>query len=324
MSGPRSRPDALRFAKAHAYGNDFLYVHRELVAGIDLKALAIEMCDRHAGIGADGLIIFEPKGTVVSMRLFNSDGSDAEVSGNGVRGLAALVLADEPRLEAEVTIETAAGPKRLSRLAREDRRQTFRSSMGLPADVRQVTIDTDLGPIRAVVLNFGNPQCVVLGPLPAHERFMALGAALERHPMFPDRTNVEFAEVEAADRVRILIWERGCGPTSSSGTGSCGVSGGGGVVRWRAARRRGHRTRRTPTGRVARRQRVPHRLGRGVVRRRLAASAAGADAGRRSMTLVAVVAVSRTCSRSRSDRFLRVRRSAGAAGGRRLDRLADR
>ena len=222
MSGPRSRPGALRFAKAHAYGNDFLYVHRELVAGIDLEALASEMCDRHAGIGADGLIIFEPKGAVVAMRLFNSDGSDAEVSGNGVRGLAALMLADDPRLEAQLTIETAAGPKRLSRVARQDRRQTFRSSMGLPADVRQVTIDTELGPVHAVVLNFGNPQCVVLGPLPAAERFMALGAALERHPMFPDRTNVEFAEVEAADRVRILIWERGCGPTSSSGTGSCG------------------------------------------------------------------------------------------------------
>jgi diaminopimelate epimerase len=222
MSGPRTRPDALRFAKAHAYGNDFLYVQRELVVGIDLKALAIEMCDRHAGVGADGLIIFEPKGTIVSMMLFNSDGSDAEVSGNGVRGLAALVLADESRREAEVTIETVAGPRRLSRLAREDGRQTFRSSMGLPAQVRELTIDTDFGPIRAVVMHLGNPQCVVLGPLPTHERFMALGAALERHSMFPNRTNVEFAEVETVDRVRILIWERGCGPTSSSGTGSCG------------------------------------------------------------------------------------------------------
>jgi diaminopimelate epimerase len=222
MSGLRSRPQRLRFAKAHAYGNDFLYVHRELVAGVDLNALAVEMCARHAGIGADGLIVFEPNGTSVSMRLFNSDGSDAEVSGNGVRGLGALILADESRVETEVTIETAAGPRRLARLGRQDGRQMFRSSMGLPADVRQVAIDTELGPIGAVVLNFGNPQCVVLGPLPSRDRFMALGAVLERHPMFPDRTNVEFAEVEAVDRVRILIWERGCGPTSSSGTGSCG------------------------------------------------------------------------------------------------------
>jgi diaminopimelate epimerase len=222
MSASRSRPP-LRFVKAHAYGNDFLYVRRELLdAAIDLRALAIEMCDRHTGIGADGLIVFEPGGTVVTMRLFNSDGSDAEVSGNGVRGLGALVLADELGDDAEVTIATAAGPKHLSRLARDGTRQTFRSSMGLPADLREVTIDTDLGPVRAVVLHFGNPQCVILGSLPAHDRFMRLGAALERHPVFPDRTNVEFAEVEAVDRVRILIWERGCGPTASSGTGSCG------------------------------------------------------------------------------------------------------
>jgi diaminopimelate epimerase len=222
MSEPRSSP-ALRFVKAHAYGNDFLYVRRELVDGVDLKALAIEMCDRHTGIGADGLILFEPLPTAVSMRLFNSDGSDAEVSGNGVRGLGALVLANQPRADAEVTIDTAAGSKRLSRLARDGHRQTFRSAMGLPAGVRQVSIDSDLGSIDAVVLNFGNPQCVILGPLPAPDRFTALGAMLERHPMFPDRTNVEFAEVESPDRVRILIWERGCGPTTSSGTGSCGA-----------------------------------------------------------------------------------------------------
>ena len=76
-------------------------------------------------------------------------------------------------------------------------------------------------PIDPVVLDMGNPQCVLLGPLPDEPRFRRLGAALERHAMFPEGTNVEFAHVEAPDRVRILIWERGVGPTSSSGTGSC-------------------------------------------------------------------------------------------------------
>ena len=71
------------------------------------------------------------------------------------------------------------------------------------------------------MLNIGNPQCVILGPLPDDDAFQRLGAALERHPMFPEGTNVEFAHVEAPDRVRIRIWERGVGPTSSSGTGSC-------------------------------------------------------------------------------------------------------
>jgi diaminopimelate epimerase len=97
----------------------------------------------------------------------------------------------------------------------------FRTEMGVPADLRQVIIPVGDETVEAAVLNMGNPQCIVLGPLPAGDRFQRLGAALEHHPMFPDRTNVEFAEVERPEFVRILIWERGVGPTTSSGTGSC-------------------------------------------------------------------------------------------------------
>ncbi len=211
----------MRFAKAHAYGNDFLYVHESLVQGVRLPALAREMCDRHTGIGADGLIVYSRGGGRASMRLVNSDGSLAEVSGNGVRALGALVLLHDPDALAEVTVDTVAGPKHLARLERSGSRQLFRSAMGLPADMRVVALEAAGEPLTAVVLNFGNPQCVVLGALPDDERFLRLGAALERHPYFPYRTNVEFAQVETPDRVRILIWERGCGPTQSSGTGSC-------------------------------------------------------------------------------------------------------
>jgi len=151
------------------------------------------------------------------MQLFNADGSPSEVSGNGVRGLGALL--DRP--EAELTIQTAAGPKRLTRVGPRQPRPTFRAAMGLPRDLRQVALVAAGEPLQAVVMNFGNPQCVVVGALPTHERFLRVGAALERHEMFPDRTNVEFAQAEAPDRVRILIWERGVGPTQSSGTGSC-------------------------------------------------------------------------------------------------------
>ena len=96
--------------------------------------------------------------------------------------------------------------------------------MGPPADVRQVSLMAGGETLRAVVLNMGNPQCVLLGPLPDDDRFRRIGAALEQHTMFADGTNVEFAEVEAPDRVRILIWERGCGITQSSGTGSCAAA----------------------------------------------------------------------------------------------------
>jgi diaminopimelate epimerase len=92
--------------------------------------------------------------------------------------------------------------------------------MGLPEDLRQASIPIGAESVDASVLRFGNPQCVVIGPLPDSERFNRLGPALATHAMFPAGTNVEFAHVEAPDRVRILIWERGVGPTTSSGTGA--------------------------------------------------------------------------------------------------------
>ena len=212
----------LRFTKAHAYGNDFLYVRTPDVAGVRRDALARELCDRHTGVGADGLIVYEQQGERLSMRLFNADGGRAEVSGNGVRALAALALRDDERPSAELEIETEGGLKRLTRLARAGTRQTFRAAMGLPDNLRRMLpIEVAGEPLQLAALSLGNPHCVVIGPLPDQTRFQRLGAALARHEMFPEGTNVEFVDVEAPDRVRILIWERGVGPTSSSGTGSC-------------------------------------------------------------------------------------------------------
>jgi len=212
----------MRFAKAHAYGNDFLYVrNRDLPEGIALDALARELCERHTGVGADGLILYESAADEASMRLLNADGSWSEVSGNGVRGLAALLLRDDDRPDAAIAIHSEGGVKRLVRTGRDGSRQTFRAAMGLPADLRQVTVEAAGESLQLAVMSFGNPQCVALGPLPDEARFNRLGPALEHHEIFPARSNVEFAHVEAPDAVRILIWERGVGPTTSSGTGSC-------------------------------------------------------------------------------------------------------
>jgi diaminopimelate epimerase len=211
----------MKFSKAHAYGNDFLYIRSADATGRPPEALARELCDRHTGIGADGLILYAPEPDGASMRLFNADGSRSEVSGNGVRGLAALLLRDEPRPDVSITVHSEAGVKQLSRTAHGGARQTFRAAMGWPADMRRESLVAAGERLHVVVLNFGNPQAVILGPLPDDARFQRLGPALERHEMFPARTNVEFASVEAPDAVRILIWERGVGPTTSSGTGSC-------------------------------------------------------------------------------------------------------
>jgi diaminopimelate epimerase len=217
----------MRFTKAHAYGNDFLYVLKRDVDGLALDRLARELCERQTGVGADGLIVYDPAPERndgperAAMRLFNADGSRSEVSGNGVRGLGALLLRADGRASAELTIQTEAGAKRLTRIGQSGSRQTFVAQMGLPRDLRQVPIDAAGESFPIMVMDFGNPQAVVLGALPDPERFRRLGAALERHAMFPERTNVEFAEVESREAVRIVIWERGVGPTHSSGTGSC-------------------------------------------------------------------------------------------------------
>ncbi len=155
------------------------------------------------------------------MTLYNADGSPSELSGNGLRCLAALIA----RLQSlpvggRVVVETGAGTKWLDLLARKGSRYSFRAAMGAPTDIRQVEIPVGEETITATVLGMGNPQCVVLGQLPDESRFATLGRALATHSMFPAGTNVEFAHIEAPDRVRILIWERGVGPTSSSGTGT--------------------------------------------------------------------------------------------------------
>ena len=212
------------FIKAHAYGNDFLFVLREDIGDMDFAVLARRLCDRHTGVGADGLIAYQLTPQGASMRLRNADGSRAEVSGNGVRCLAAIVAERHPHLQAqEIVVNTEAGEKRLALQRIEGGRFVFRAAMGQPAAIGQMSLEVPGGQVTVVTLQVGNPQCVVLGPLD-ETRFRRLGPVLARHPAFPQGTNVEFAETEAADRVRILIWERGVGPTQASGTGACAAA----------------------------------------------------------------------------------------------------
>ena len=118
-------------------------------------------------------------------------------------------------------METEGGVKRLTRTANAGSRQTFRASMGLPAGLRQEPSSRRANPWRPWSSAWATRSACCSARFPPEERFRRLGAALERHELFPEGTNVEFASVEAPGRVRILIWERGVGPTSSSGTGSC-------------------------------------------------------------------------------------------------------
>lgn len=217
----------LPIIKAHAYGNDFLYVEEPAARGRDAASMARAVCDRHQGIGADGLILYRrtPRGAV--MHLFNADGSYSEVSGNGVRGLGAVLLdvhGHDGGDDKPIVIETDAGEKQLAFIERQDARCVFRASMGQPTELGERTIDVLGEPLQVVTLRVGNPQCVRLDGSLSDERMRRLGAALEHHPAFPEGTNVEFAQVVAPGEVSILIWERGVGPTMASGTGACAAA----------------------------------------------------------------------------------------------------
>jgi diaminopimelate epimerase len=218
----------LTLVKAHAFGNDFILVESRALRGVaDVPAVARAVCARHAGVGADGLIVYSTTALGASMRLLNADGSRSEVSGNGVRCLGAWLASQRgvpmPGQQAPIEIDTEAGPKRLELLAYHDGRYTFRAAMGAPERVARERIDVAGAPIDAVTLRVGNPQCVVLGEVTV-ERLHTIAASLAVHPHFPEGTNVELATVEAPDRVRILIWERGVGPTEASGTGACAAA----------------------------------------------------------------------------------------------------
>jgi diaminopimelate epimerase len=210
--------------KAHAYGNDFL------LAGADERReswpdLARVMCHRHHGVGADGVIFYTVGPKTATMTLFNADGSPSELSGNGLQCLGSLVAREQHLRPGEVvTVTTDAGALRLELQASAGNRYTFRTLLGVPTGIRQVDLTAAGETLTATVLGMGNPQCVVLGRLPDPDRFNRLGPALATHAMFPAGTNVEFAWIESPDLVRILIWERGVGPTTSSGTGTAAAA----------------------------------------------------------------------------------------------------
>jgi diaminopimelate epimerase len=214
----------MKLIKTHALGNDFLLIASgQLPAGGERAALARAVCERHRGIGADGLIVYTPTDRGASMELLNGDGSYSEVSGNGVRCLGAWIASGAQGATSDIEIDTDAGVKRLTLLERGGTRYTFRAHMGAPASIARVSLDAAGERLEAITLRVGNPQCVVLGEA-TERRLHSIARALAVHPHFPEGTNVELAEVRAPDLVRILIWERGVGPTEASGTGACAAA----------------------------------------------------------------------------------------------------
>jgi len=209
------------FVKAHGARNDFLLTWRaELHPEVpDLAAAAQAICDRRTGVGADGWILLSPAANAdAAIELFNSDGSLSEISGNGTRCAAALLI-DLGRAGGEVAISTGAGIKLLKLLSRGADYQ-LEMNMGV-AQVEE--LHSALVPGRhTVILNVGNPQCAVFVSDFDFD-WRTLGATLDRHPLFPNRTNVSFVRVVDRHTLDVRFFERGAGETMSSGTGSTGA-----------------------------------------------------------------------------------------------------
>ena len=228
----------MRFTKAHGLGNDFILV-AQADAPADTTAWAQRLCDRHRGIGGDGVVLHAPEPVGVRFVLVNADGLPGEISGNGLRCLAALAVREgwaPPRH----TVHTVVGPRPVvvSRAGASVYR--IETDLGAPrlgsAEVpaaldppaaRVVDHALDVAGRRVLVTatSMGNPHCAVFCDTPADETLLStLGPALERHPFFPQRTNVEFVTVTSRDEIRVRFWERGVGYTQASGTGSASAA----------------------------------------------------------------------------------------------------
>lgn len=215
------------FVKAHGCGNDFLLTWIADSPRESLPEAAQALCDRHTGAGADGWYLVTPPqdGRDAVIRLFNSDGSAAELSGNGTRCSAAFLM-DAGLAGETVGILTGAGVKELKLLNRQGNRFQFEMNMGVPhysSEEVRFPLSLNGGPREVTIVDVGNPQCaVVVEEFPAD--WTRLGAEIERHPHFPRRTNVSFVRRLDEHTIEARFWERGAGETLSSGTGSTGAA----------------------------------------------------------------------------------------------------
>ena len=211
-------PKPIPFFKAEACGNDFLIVESAHV-GNDPAGLSRRLCDRHRGVGADGVewVSIDANGRVIA-RLFNADGSEAEISGNGTRCVAAWAV--ETRGGSEVRVLTTAGEKECMLLRRSEHDFEFAIEMGHAEVMGEKTISVPGGNAKGLVISTGNPHFVEFVEQ-FLDKWQARAEAIGQSREFPQGTNVEFVKVLGRNRIEFRIFERGAGETQSSGTGSC-------------------------------------------------------------------------------------------------------
>jgi diaminopimelate epimerase len=214
----KQRDALVPFTKASACGNDFLIVVGALVYG-DLSALTRQLCDRHRGVGADGVEwLFPDNQADVKARLINADGSEAEISGNGTRCVAAEICSRESKTE--VVVRTGAGLKTCRLTGKEGSTFEFETDMGEPELGEQLSLGAVSPHIVGTRVSMGNPHFVVFVET-FKEGWQEEAALIGAQPQFPEGTNVEYVAVHTRNEIEVRLFERGVGETQSSGTGSC-------------------------------------------------------------------------------------------------------
>ncbi|GBG56189.1 diaminopimelate epimerase [Sporomusaceae bacterium FL31] len=225
-----------KFTKWHGLGNDFVIVNGFTEKITDYSDAAIKVCDRHLGIGADGLVLILPSETAdFEMRIFNSDGSEAEMCGNVTRCVARHVYECGLTSKTKITIETKAGIIVPELIIENGKIKTIKVDMGEPRLKRQ-DIPTAGLPNESLVnlplhisnniynitcVSMGNPHCVIFVDNINDIDLSSIGPQIEKHELFPRKTNVEFAQVKNEQHIRMRVWERGAGITMACGTGAC-------------------------------------------------------------------------------------------------------
>ena len=216
----------MHFVKGHACGNDFLILE-ETVAQRNHAELAKKLCARNTSIGADGIEFLDRRadGTLF-LRLFNADGSEAELSGNGTRCVAAWLAHSEGLTE--VSLGTHGGIRTCRVIASDGPRFEIESGMGIPRVMQRAIVVDGVGTVEGAMVNVGNPHYVLFvdtADFSAHGlTWQQHGAKISTSPLFPHGTNVEFVYINSPAEIAFRIYERGCGPTTSSGTGTCASS----------------------------------------------------------------------------------------------------
>ncbi len=225
----------MRFTKMHGIGNDYIYVNCFEETVRDPSALARAMSRQHFGVGSDGLILICPSDVAdFAMKMYNSDGSESEMCGNGVRCIGKYVYDRGLTKKTSVSLMTGGGLKQLELRVSDGKVSSVRVDMGTPElSPRLIPVSLpgetvmghrlDVGGVNYQIhcVSMGNPHCVVFVKDPDAMDLTTVGPLFEQHPVFPRRTNTEFVQVVSREHLRMRVWERGAGETLACGTGAC-------------------------------------------------------------------------------------------------------